>query len=248
MKPILTRLFFLPLFQIKLRNLEHVTNAPLIQLAHLCPLLLEVDLVSCTQTTDDALHALWRHTHHLRELSLAHCIDVTDNGFPSRDNADNIVIPGPEPYIGPRQFDHLRYLDLTSLTGVTDEAIDGIVSTMPRIRNLILAKCVNLTDESVYSICRLGKHIHYLHLGHVGHVTDRAVTALARACTRLRYIDLACKFSVSCSAAFTVFLTFFRTGCPQLTDLSVAELSTNLPKLKRIGLVRVRIAHPSAYA
>lgn len=37
-------------------------------------------------------------------------------------------------------------------------------------------------------------------------------------CTRLRYIDLAC--------------------CTLLTDLSVFELS-NLPKLRRIGLVRV---------
>lgn len=50
-------------------------------------------------------------------------------------------------------------------------------------------------------------------------ITDKAVRALAKSCTRLRYIDLAC--------------------CPNLTDLSVFELAQNLPRLKRIGLVRV---------
>jgi hypothetical protein len=52
-------------------------------------------------------------------------------------------------------------------------------------------------------------------------LTDRAICHLAQSCTRLRYIDLAC--------------------CPQLTDLSVLELASNLPKLRRIGLVRVSI-------
>lgn len=66
-----------------------------------------------------------------------------------------------------KMMDHLRYLDLTSLNSLTDEAIEGIVRYMPKIRNLILAKCTRLTDESVYSICQLGKHLHYLHLGHV---------------------------------------------------------------------------------
>ena len=56
-------------------------------------------------------------------------------------------------------------------------------------------------------------------------ITDKSVTALAKACTRLRYVDLAC--------------------CPNLTDLSVLQLAENLPRLKRIGLVRVsnQLAH-----
>lgn len=53
---------------------------------------------------------------------------------------------------------------------------------------------------------------------HVISITDAAIRLLAMSCTRLRYIDLAC--------------------CTLLTDLSVFELS-NLPKLRRIGLVRV---------
>lgn len=66
-----------------------------------------------------------------------------------------------------RMFDHLRILDLTNCNTISDAAIEGIVSNVPRIRNLILAKCTRLTNESAYSIARLGKNLHYLHLGHV---------------------------------------------------------------------------------
>ncbi|KAI7954732.1 hypothetical protein MJO28_005132 [Puccinia striiformis f. sp. tritici] len=125
-------------------------------------------------------------------------------------------------------FDHIRFLDLTSLAKLTDISLDGIIKQMPRIRNLVLAKCVGLTDEALNSICGLGKYLHYLHLGHVSSLTDRAVIRVARSCTRLRYIDLAC--------------------CNNLTDMSVFELAQCLPRLKRIGLVRVtNITDQSVY-
>jgi hypothetical protein len=66
-----------------------------------------------------------------------------------------------------RMFEHVRYLDMTGLVHLTDQAMEGIVSTMPHIRNLVLAKCNNLTDDALLSICKLGRHIHFLHLGHV---------------------------------------------------------------------------------
>ena len=118
-----------------------------------------------------------------------------------------------------RLFDHLRVLDLTSCTSISDDAVEGIVANVPRLKNLALTKCTRLTDEALYSIAKLGKNLHYLHLGHVSNITDRAVTHLARSCTRLRYIDVAC--------------------CPNLTDLSVTEIANNMPKLRRIGLVKV---------
>uniref|UniRef100_V5GJF8 Uncharacterized protein n=2 Tax=Kalmanozyma brasiliensis (strain GHG001) TaxID=1365824 RepID=V5GJF8_KALBG len=118
-----------------------------------------------------------------------------------------------------RLFDHLRILDLTSCTSISDDAVEGIVANVPRLKNLALTKCTRLTDEALYSIAKLGKNLHYLHLGHVSNITDRAVTHLARSCTRLRYIDVAC--------------------CPNLTDLSITEIANNMPKLRRIGLVKV---------
>jgi F-box and leucine-rich repeat protein GRR1 len=67
----------------------------------------------------------------------------------------------------PRTFDHLRILDITNCSTISDAAIEGIVTHVPRIKNLILAKCTRLTDDAVYSIAKLGKNLHYLHLGHV---------------------------------------------------------------------------------
>jgi F-box and leucine-rich repeat protein GRR1 len=118
-----------------------------------------------------------------------------------------------------RNFDHLRTLDLTSCSLITDEAVEAIVSNAPKIRSLILAKCTGLSDASLASICGLGRSLHQLHMGHVSkyacfllsrflpvshlekiplaflllsRITDGAVAQLARTCTRLRYIDLAC--------------------------------------------------------
>lgn len=222
--------------RIKLRSVALLTDTPIVLLSLSCPLLLEVDLVFCPLITSVALFQLFSTSHHLRELSLASCSEINDDAFPAVEamitedipvgamittaNGEQLQLPIPLRYNPAlKSFDHLRYLDLTSLSLLTDDAIAGIVKYAPRIRNLILAKCVGLTDEAVLSICSLGKHLHYLHMGHVGGITDRAVTRLARSCTRLRYIDLAC--------------------CNLLTDMSVFELATNLPRLKRIGLVRV---------
>ncbi|CAO1638875.1 unnamed protein product [Sympodiomycopsis kandeliae] len=129
----------------------------------------------------------------------------------------------------PKPFEHLRMLDLTNCSTISDDAIEGIIANASRIRNLNLSKCTRLTDEAVFSIAKLKKQIQFLHLGHVANITDRSVCHLVNECTRLRYLDLAC--------------------CSQLTDLSVTELAAKLPKLKRIGLVRVqRITDESLYA
>lgn len=187
--------------QVKLRNLENLTDDAVISLGLLCPLLLEVDLYSCTSITDRTLWTLFRNSSHLRELSLNNCTQVTGDGFPLRDGnllyikgSDDSALQGKKylnsmfhsmtvkskteypdhlPHLQnttpltARMFDHVRYLDLTGLLHLNDTAMEGIISTMPHIRNLVLAKCVNLTDETVFSICKLGKHIHFLHLGHV---------------------------------------------------------------------------------
>jgi F-box and leucine-rich repeat protein GRR1 len=81
----------------------------------------------------------------------------------------------------------------------------------------VLAKCRQITDRAVQAVTRLGKNLHYIHLGHCNRITDMGVSQLVRACTRIRYLDLAC--------------------CTTLTDASITQCA-NLPKLKRIGLVK----------
>lgn len=194
--------------RVKLSGLDAITDEAVTALAKLCPLILEIDLNLCKRVTDKSVRNLWTHSFHMREMRLSHCAELTDAAFPAPARSDIVnttATNGSSPFPNPtthnpqelpplrltRRFDHLRMLDLTSCMNVTDDALEGIISNAPKIRNLVLAKCLQLTDRSVENICRLGKHLHYLHLGHCSSITDNSVKTLARACTRLRYIDLA---------------------------------------------------------
>lgn len=217
--------------RVKLTGLTDLMDDPVSNLAIKGSLLLEIDLNGCKKLTDRAVRDIWTHSHNMREMRLSHCQELTDLAFPAPQNIREPppgLNPFPESHRFPvsdipplrlsRALEHLRMLDLTSCSKITDDAVEGIVSASPRLRNLVLSKCSQLTDRAIESICLLGKHLHYLHLGHASSITDRSVKTLARTCTRLRYIDLA--------------------NCNQLTDMSVFELAS-LPKLRRIGLVRV---------
>ncbi|EGN93032.1 hypothetical protein SERLA73DRAFT_98359 [Serpula lacrymans var. lacrymans S7.3] len=218
--------------RVKLSGVEGVTDEPVSELAKSCPLLLEIDLNNCKLITDASVRDLWIHSTHMREMRLSQCVELTDAAFPAplkseASNAPRINSFPPSmtryseelpPLVLNRSLDHLRMLDLTACSLLTDDAIEGIISHAPKIRNLVLSKCGQLSDRTVENICLLGKHLHYLHLGHAINITDRSIKTLARCCTRLRYVDFA--------------------NCVLLTDMSVFELSS-LPKLRRIGLVRV---------
>ncbi|KAJ7590898.1 hypothetical protein C8J56DRAFT_1162985 [Mycena floridula] len=218
--------------RVKLSGLVLLTNDPISALAHSCPLLLELDLNYCELITDVAVREIWTHSVQMREMRLSHCPELTDAAFPApvrKEQTSPSETPNPFPSSAnvadelpplkiTRPFEHLRMLDLTACSLITDDAVEGIIAHAPRIRNLVFSKCYLLTDRSVENICRLGRYLHYLHLGHASKITDRSVRILARSCTRLRYIDFA--------------------NCVLLTDMSVFELSS-LPKLRRVGLVRV---------
>jgi F-box and leucine-rich repeat protein GRR1 len=150
----------------------------------------------------------------LRELRLANCDLISDAAF--------LNLPSNQTY------EHLRILDLTSCSRLTDRAIEKIIDVAPRLRNLVFAKCRSITDAAITAISKLAKNLHYLHLGHCGNITDAAVLKLVGSCNRIRYIDLGC--------------------CTHLTDVSVMKLAS-LPKLRRIGLVKCsNITDASVYA
>ena len=191
--------------RVKLNGLGRLTDDAISALALACPMLLEIDLNHCELITDCSVRLVWTHLIHMREMRLSHCSLLTDAAFPAPLKPDiQLDVPNPFPTFAMtrtllplinQSFEHLRMLDLTACPLVTDEAIEGIISHAPKIRNLVLSKCVNLTDKAVETVCRLGRHLHYLHLGHASRITDRSVRMLARSCTRIRYIDFASKCS-----------------------------------------------------
>lgn len=163
--------------RIKLNGLEFLTDNAVSALALSCSVLLEIDLNSCERITDVSVRDLWTHSVHMREFRFSHCPELSDQGFPApaKDipplpnpfpNSTSLTTPQLPPLKLLHPFEHLRVLDLTACPDLTDDAIEGIITNAPRIRNLVLAKCVGLTDAAVESICKLGKNLHYLHLGH----------------------------------------------------------------------------------
>jgi F-box and leucine-rich repeat protein GRR1 len=190
--------------RVKLSGVADLTDEPVSALAIKGSLLLEIDLNGCKRLSDGAVRDVWTHSHNMREMRLSHCVELTDLAFPAPHSIRELS-PGldpfprstrlptsdPPPLRLSRPLEHLRMLDLTNCSKITDDAVEGIVASSPRLRNLVLSKCGQLTDRAVESICLLGKHLHYLHLGHASSITDRSVKTLARSCTRLRYIDLA---------------------------------------------------------
>lgn len=200
--------------QLKLNDCHQLTDEAVLAFAEHCPNILEIDLHQCRLIQNEPITALLAKGRSLRELRLANCELIDDGAF--------LSLPPNKTY------EHLRILDLTSCTRLTDRAVERIIDVAPRLRNLVLAKCRNITDVAVFAISRLGKNLHYVHLGHCGNLTDEAVKRLVHSCNRIRYIDLGC--------------------CTLLTDDSVTRLAT-LPKLKRIGLVKcANITDESVYA
>ncbi|KAM3438246.1 hypothetical protein NHJ13734_004261 [Beauveria thailandica] len=189
--------------RLKLNDCTQIRDNAVLAFADNCPNILEIDLNQCGHVGNGAVTALMAKGTCLRELRLAFCSLVDDNAFLS---------------LPPTQmFDHLRILDLTCCTRLTDVGVKKIVDVAPRLRNLVLAKCRLITDHALNYIAKLGKNLHYLHLGHCANITDEGVKTLVTHCNRIRYIDLGC--------------------CTNLTDESVKRLAV-LPKLKRIGLVK----------
>lgn len=205
--------------RVKLSGISLLTDSSVSALAQRCPMLLEIDLNHCELITDASVRLIWTHSTHMREMRLSHCSLLTDAAFPAplkTDSQSDIVNPFTHsgsnksnefpPLLINRIFDNLRMLDLTACALISDDAVEGIVSHAPKIRNLVLSKCVLLTDKAVETICKLSRHLHYLHLGHASKITDRSVRLLARSCTRIRYIDFASE-SIS-------YMTYFsRSKC-----------------------------------
>lgn len=200
--------------QLKLNECSQVNDDAVLAFARNCPNILEIDLHNCVAVGNEPITTLMARGQSLRELRLAMCERIDDMAF--------LNLPAFKVY------EHLRILDLTSCSQLTDVAVEKIIDVAPRLRNLVLAKCANITDTAVFAISRLSKNLHYIHLGHCRNITDEGVKRLVSSCNRIRYIDLGC-------------LT-------HLTDESVTRLAT-LPKLKRIGLVKcTNITDASMYA
>ncbi|ODV78678.1 protein required for glucose repression and for glucose and cation transport [Suhomyces tanzawaensis NRRL Y-17324] len=207
----------------------NVSEEAIINLLESCPMLKRVKFNNSNNITDRCILKMYENCVSLVEIDLHNCPNVTDKYLKSIfldlsqlrefriSNATGITDKLFE-YL-PNEFylEKLRIIDITGCNAITDKLVEKLVMCAPRLRNVVLSKCMQITDASLRALSQLGRSLHYIHLGHCVLITDFGVASLVRSCHRIQYIDLAC--------------------CLQLTDWSLVELA-NLPKLRRIGLVK----------
>ncbi|KAJ7638990.1 hypothetical protein FB45DRAFT_827665 [Roridomyces roridus] len=225
----------LSLVSLQLNGLVGLTDPSITALVKSCSRLVELELTDLPLLSAISVRDIFFYSRKLRTLRLARCPLLTDKAFPavavSRSSTpvlsdyEKPLPPRPTtwldelpPLIIRHKADNLRILDLSFINGITDAAIEGIVSHAPKIQHLQLSGCKLLTDRALESICKLGHHLDVLMLAHVGEITDRGVVKLARACTNLRCVDVG--------------------FCRRLTDMSVFCLA-ELRGIRRLSLVRV---------
>jgi F-box and leucine-rich repeat protein GRR1 len=214
-----------------------VTDRSVLFYAENCPSILEINLHDCRHITSQSVTALLSSLRNMRELCLAHCVEIDDSAF--------LKLP-------PNSlFETLRALDLTACERVRDDSIERITDAAPRLRHLVLNKCRFITDRAVMAICKLGKNLHLIHLGHCSNVTDAAVSQLVKSCNRIRYIDLACcnlltDISVQQLATLPKLKRIGLVKCQAITDWSILALARSRAAPHHIGsscLERVHLSY-----
>ncbi|KAJ7682629.1 hypothetical protein DFH06DRAFT_1161692 [Mycena polygramma] len=208
-------------------------NWTIIALAKTCSRLTVMELCDLPLLSALSVRDIFTYSRKLRTLRLARCSLLTDKAFPA--GYEKPLPPPPTtwldelpPLILRHTADNLRILDLSFITGITDAAIEGIVSHAPKIQHLRF-------------ICKLGAHLDVLMLAHVSNITDRGVVKLARACTNLRCIDVGfCRnltdMSVFCLAELRGIRRLSLVRVHKLTDIAVFALAEHAVDLERLNL------------
>lgn len=214
----------------------NVSERAILKLLTSCPMLKRVKFNGSENITDETISAMYENCKSLVEIDLHNCPKVTDkylkliflNLSQLREfrisNAAGITDKLLERLPNHFFLEKLRIIDITGCNAITDKLVEKLVICAPRLRNVVLSKCMQITDASLRALSQLGRSLHYIHLGHCALITDFGVASLVRSCHRIQYIDLAC--------------------CSQLTDWTLVELA-NLPKLRRIGLVKCSLISDS---
>ncbi|KAF3491592.1 SCF E3 ubiquitin ligase complex F-box protein grrA [Arthroderma uncinatum] len=203
--------------RLKFNGVVQITDRSIQAFAKNCPSMLEIDLHGCRNITNVSVTALLGTLRNLRELRLAHCVQITDEAFLKL--PDNLI------------FDTLRILDLTACERVKDDAVEKIIDSAPRLRNLVLGKCKFITDRSVNAIYA-------------------AVIQMVKSCNRIRYIDLACcnrltDKSVEQLATLPKLRRIGLVKCQAITDRSILALAKpRIPQHPLVsGLERVHLSY-----
>jgi len=196
---------------IDLSNCRKITNVSVISLLQNCPKLSKLSLSYCKNLSSELFSnsLIWRK---VKQLNLQRCTGIFDAGFvlwkeQINQEKDDPLIP---------DFFHLKKLNLSDCSFLTDVAINNIAETCVELEEISLSFCCALTEECILNLITKCKELKVLDLNYCGlAVTDDICITIAKECKSLICLG-------------------FR-GCIQVTDEGIKVLIKNKSKLKKIN-------------
>ncbi len=196
----------------------------------------------------------WR-ANHLKELNLAHCLQLTDASMSllrghflelQSINVAGCAVSAPlMAQVIQQVYDCLVLLDISNVrVGSTDLMLDALGKGFPALSTLRVGWSSSyndsVTDDGIVHVGRGCPNLRELSLMRCRQVTDAALESLARGCTVLEQLDLS-----YCNFVTSVGLGHLAGACHAITDLRLAHckllgeiqcVTVGMPKLTALDL------------
>ncbi|KAL2890581.1 F-box and leucine-rich repeat protein GRR1 [Ceratocystis lukuohia] len=239
--------------RLTLTNCKQVTDSGLISLVSQNHNMLALDISANQAITDQSILTVAENCPRLQGLNIAGCVNVTSQSLIKLNDilnvTDEAVLAFAENCPNLLEIDlqmchevgnisvaallskgkALRELRLPYLHLITDNAFLPIPSkvTFDALRILDLTGCYELTDAAVVKIIDAAPRLRNVVLAKCRNITNVAVTAISKLGKNLHYVHLG-HCSLITDEGARQLITSYASVC----------LLANLPKLKRIGLVK----------
>ncbi|XP_078275836.1 F-box and leucine-rich repeat protein 13 [Rhinoraja longicauda] len=183
--------------ELNLSNCILITDLTLLKIIQRCSSLTHLRIRFCVHLTDNGFEWLGSlltmtnidltgtnvheqglsglsNNHKIRELTVANCSGVTDNGL--------------------QKFYHkmaeLEYLDVSHCLSVSDKSIKTLAFHCRRLISLNIAGCPKITDLSIQYLAGVCHYIYFLDISGCVRLTDSTFTFLRKGCKKLRVLKM----------------------------------------------------------
>ncbi|XP_032895236.1 dynein regulatory complex subunit 6 [Amblyraja radiata] len=183
--------------ELNLSNCILITDLTILKIVQRCSSLSHLRIRFCVHLTDNGMEWLGNllaithidltgtsvheqgmsglsNNHKIRELTVAHCSGITDNGL--------------------QKFYHkmanLEYLDVSHCLSVTDQSVKTLAFCCRRLISLNISGCPKITDLSMQYLSGVCHYIYFLDISGCVRLTDSAFTFLRKGCKQLRVLKM----------------------------------------------------------
>ncbi|XP_072984245.1 EIN3-binding F-box protein 1-like [Typha latifolia] len=230
--------------QLCLRRCCYLSDVGLKAFVETAKALENLQLEECNRITlDGVLGGLLNCNRELKTLALVKCMGIKDVSswtapLPSCISLRSLTIrecPGftsASLAVVAKICPQLENIDLSGLTGVTDQGLLPLIESSQGLVKVNLSDCVNLTDTSIATMVKAhGSNLKVLNLDGCKKVTDKSLLAVAENCSVIDELDLSrCMVSdygvaVLASARQLNLHVLSLAGCSKVTQKSLPFLA-----------------------